>query len=111
MASSSVDSLPRLRKSLELTHIAAWFYETDEFHGICELAGDEMVVKCCFESYDRSFYDVLAIDGVIRHRLGRPVSVERLAEQLAEDFPDLTVTVKGRAKTHGWISSTVKWAT
>lgn len=107
MENNSVDSLPRLRKSLDLTQVAAWVYETDEFHGICELAGDDMVVKCVFESHDKSFYDVLGIDGMIRHRLLRPVSVERLAEQLATDFPDLRVTVKGRAKTHGWISSTI----
>ena len=48
------DSLPRLRKSLELSKFSVWKYETDEFHGICELAGDEMVVKCVFESVNKS---------------------------------------------------------
>lgn len=66
-----------------------------------------MVVKCVFECTDKSFYDVLLIDRVIRMRLLKPVSVERLAEQLAVDFPSLRVTVSGRAKTHGWITSTV----
>jgi hypothetical protein len=107
MVSSSVDSFPKLKKSLELEKVAVWKYETDEFHGICEIAHDQMVVKCVFECCDRSFYDVLGIDGVIRDRLNTPVSVERLAEQLSDDFPGLRVTVHGRAKTHGWISSSI----
>lgn len=90
-----------------LTETHSWRYETDEFVGVCEIANDEMVVKCVFESNARAFYDVLQIDSVIRQRLAQPVSVERLAEQLAADIPDLRVTVSGRAKTHGWITSTV----
>lgn len=74
---------------------------------MCEIAHDQMVVRCIFESTDNSFYDVLGIDGIVKMRLTKPVSVERLAEQLADDFPTLRVTVTGRAKTHGWISSTV----
>jgi hypothetical protein len=66
-----------------------------------------MVVKCVFQTTDNAFYDVLGIDGMVKLRLTKPVSVERLAEQLADDFPTLCVTVMGRAKTHGWISSTV----
>lgn len=84
-----------------------WRYETDDFHGICEIAKDDMVVKCVFECTDNSFYDVLAIDQVIKKHLLQPVSVERLADNLAADFPNLQVTVSGRAKTHGWITSTV----
>lgn len=96
-----------LNKSLVLTEQQAWRYETDEFHGICEIAKDHMVIKCVFDGVGNEFYDVLAIDGVIQWRLASQVSVERLAEQLAEDFPDLDVTVSGRAKTHGWITSKV----
>ena len=98
-----------LNHTLELEHQQHWTYETDEFHGICEIAGDEMVVKVRFQSptSTRVFYDVLGIDGVIRWRLLKPVSVERLAEQLASDFSDLSVEVSGRAKTHGWITSKV----
>lgn len=66
-----------------------------------------MVVKCTFASTSNTFYDVLGIDGIIKALLNKPVSVERLAEQLSEYFPTLAVTVMGRAKTHGWITSTV----
>ena len=59
------------------------------------------------EAITNSFYDVLQINGVILHRLAVPVSVERLAETLASDFPGLFVTVSGRAETHGWITSGV----
>ena len=84
-----------------------WKYETDEFEGICEIAHDVMVVKCVFATTTASFYDVLEIDRTIRGLLESPVSVERLAEQLANLFPDLAVTVMGRAATHGWITSAV----
>jgi len=85
----------------------AWKYETDEFEGICEIAHDVMVVKCSFSATTNAFYDVLEIDRTIRRLLESPVSVERLAEQLADLFPSLSVTVMGRAETHGWITSTV----
>lgn len=64
-------------------------------------------MQCVFECTDNKFFDVLEIDAVIRERLKVPVSVERLAEQLSENFPGMRVTVNGRAKTHGWIRSTV----
>lgn len=66
-----------------------------------------MVVRCVFEATANEFYDVLFIDGVILARLQKSVSVERLAEQLAADFPGLSVTVSGRARSHGWITSRV----
>lgn len=98
---------PFLKHTLELDMAQDWSYQTDEFHGICEIAGDEMVVKVLFQSTISTtrFYDVLGMDGAIRLRLAKPVSVERLAEQLATDFPDLDIEVKGRAKTHGWITA------
>jgi len=83
-----------------------WHYATDEFEGVCELAGDKMVVKCEFAGTGRKFYDVLMMDGIIKAHLLKPVSVERLADNLSEEFPDLLVTVRGRAKTHGWITAT-----
>jgi len=92
-------------KTLSLDTTLEWSYCTDEFTGICEIAHDEMVVKCVFRSTSRKFYDVLAIDCVIKARLLSPVSVERLAEQLASDFPDLSIEVSGRAATHGWITA------
>ena len=97
--------IPMPGKTLSLDTTLEWSYCTDEFTGICEIAHDEMVVKCVFRSTARSFYDVLAIDGVIKTRLLSPVSVERLAEQLSSDFPDLSVEVSGRAATHGWITA------
>lgn len=96
-----------MNHSLTLKETHQWRYETDEFHGICEIAKDDMIVKCVFECTDSKFFDVLLIDGVIRTRLAKPVSVERLAEQLLCDFPNLRITVKGRARTHGWITTTV----
>lgn len=90
-----------------LNHHQNWKYETDEFKGVCEIARDVMVVKCVFECTSKSFFDVLQIDAFIRNLLECPVSVERLAEKLADAFPSLQVTVSGRAATHGWITSTV----
>lgn len=92
---------------LVLTHEQRWKYETDEFTGVCEIAHDAMTVKCVFQAVTNRFYDVLEIDKLIRHHLSVPVSVERLAEMLAADFPGIAVTVSGRAKTHGWITSGV----
>jgi hypothetical protein len=97
--------IPIPQQTLRLDTTMEWCYETDEFTGICEIAHDEMVVKCVFRSTSKSFYDVLAIDGVIKARLCSPVSVERLAEQLAHDLPELVVEVSGRAATHGWITA------
>jgi len=86
----------------------AWKYETDQFSGICEIAHDVMVVKCAFSATTSAFFDVLVIDRIIRRLLESPVSVERLAEQLADILPGLSVTVMGRAETHGWITSTIQ---
>jgi hypothetical protein len=105
---SGLDGFPTIKHTLELERTHKWRYQTDEFHGVCEIAHDDMTVKVTFAAATSKFYDVLAIDGVIKAALCRPVSVERLAEQLADFFPDLSVTVEGRAKTHGWISSTIE---
>lgn len=96
-----------MKHALTLKKTQAWKYETDEFHGVCEIAHDQMVIKCIFSSTDTGFYDVLGIDGVVRWMLNKPISVERLAEQLSDYFQDLSVTVMGRAKTHGWITASV----
>ena len=95
------------KPALTLSQTQRWKYETDEFHGICEIAQDDMVIKCVFEATSAQFFDVMLIDSVIKARLQKAVSVERLADQLSADFPPLQVTVMGRAKTHGWITSTV----
>jgi hypothetical protein len=87
--------------------VQRWTYETDELGGVCELAGDAMTVRCKFSATASAFYDVHEIDASVRRRLEHPISVERLSEQLSEDFPDLAVTVMGRAATHGWITSEV----
>lgn len=104
---SGLGGFQKINHTLELQRLHQWRYQTDEFHGICEIARDDMTVKVTFEAATSKFYDVLAIDGAIKAALCRPVSVERLAEQLADFFPDLSVRVEGRAKTHGWISSTI----
>lgn len=105
---SGLEGFPKVKHTLELDRRQKWRYQTDEFHGICEIARDDMTVRVTFEAVSEKFYDVLAIDGVIKRALHQPVSVERLAEQLADVFPDLSVTVEGRAKTHGWITSTIE---
>lgn len=103
----------KIAHAVETRNSFHWSYETDEFEGVCELAGDVMVVKCTFVGTGHKFYDVLEMDKVIRARLSEPVSVERLADALSDDFKDLTVTVSGRAKTHGWITATAskRWPT
>lgn len=99
--------MENVKPALTLSQTQRWKYETDEFHGICEIAHDDMIVKCVFEATSCEFFDVMLIDSVIKARLTKAVSVERLADQLSADFPPLQVTVMGRAKTHGWITSTV----
>ena len=99
--------LPPMLKCLELAQVQEWKYETYEFRGVCEIACDDMVVKCIFRTTDRAFYDVLGIDGAIRFFLCQPTSVERLCQSLAGYFPSLSVTVMGRADAHGWITSTL----
>ena len=107
MADNKEPCFPNMQHALELDEHQSWRYETDEFHGICEIAKDHMTIKVVFEYSGKQFYDVLMIDGCIQYRLAQQVSVERLCEQLATDFPELTVTVMGRAKTHGWITSKI----
>lgn len=107
MDDNNATSLLQPTTALTLNHPQNWKYETDQFEGICEIAHDVMTVKCVFECTSRAFFDVLQIDAFIRKLLETPVSVERLAEQLADAFPTLQVTVSGRAATHGWITSTV----
>lgn len=96
----------KIQHAVETKHDFRWSYETDEFEGVCELAGDKMVVRCSFSCTGVRFYDVLHMDAVIREHLRSPVSVERLADLLSSDFHDIQVTVRGRAKTHGWITAT-----
>jgi len=105
--SSAVCSKQATGHALILSQDQRWKYETDEFSGVCEIAHDSMTIRCTFEAVTSRFYDVLEIDKVIRSRLEVPVSVERLSEQLAADFPGVAVTVSGRAATHGWITSGV----
>ena len=107
MADSKEPCFKNMQHTLQLEEHQGWRYETDEFHGVCEIAKDDMTIKCIFEYSGKDFYDVLLIDGVIQYRLASQVSVERLCEQLATDFPDLSITVMGRAKTHGWITSKI----
>ena len=90
----------------ETRNYQQWRYETDEFKGTCIIANDEMTIKFIFEHAGRTFYDVLKIDEVIDQALLTPVSVEGMADLLAETFPGMTVTAMGRADSHGWIIST-----
>lgn len=93
---------------LKTNHKMLWRYETDEFRGTCVIAKDEMTIKFIFECESHEFYDVLKIDKMIEAELESPVSVEGIADKLADAFPGMTVTALGRAASHGWISATVK---
>lgn len=87
-------------------HDFEWRYETDEFDGVCELAHDAFIVKCAFSCTGKKFYDVVMINGVIKAHLLKPTTVERLADHLSEEFPDVNVSVSGRSRSHGWITAT-----
>lgn len=97
-----------MNPEIETKHEQLWRYETDEFSGTCIIANDEMTIKFIFEGEGSQFYDVLKIDGLIKSALKVPVSVEGMADLLADALPKLTVTALGRAASHGWISATVK---
>jgi hypothetical protein len=88
-------------------NVQKWKYETDEFDGICVIAKDKMRIKFIFESCGKEFFDVLKINQVIETGLRNPVSVEFMADFLATQFRGLSVTVSGRAESHGWITSSV----
>lgn len=93
---------------IETKYEQSWRYETDEFRGTCIIANDEMTIKFVFEGEGAKFYDVLKIDELIDAGLQVPVSVEGMADLLADALPKLTVTALGRAASHGWITATVK---
>ena len=97
-----------MQAEIETKHEQTWRYETDEFSGTCIIANDEMTIKFVFEGEGQQFYDVLKIDELIDAGLRVPVSVEGMADQLADALPKLTVTTLGRAASHGWIIATVK---
>lgn len=63
---SGLEGFPKVKHTLELDRRQKWRYQTDEFHGICEIARDDMTVRVTFEAVSEKFYDVLAIDGVIK---------------------------------------------
>lgn len=96
-----------MNPEIQTKHNQQWRYETDDFQGTCVIANDEMTIRFIFESDGRAFHDVLKIDEAIDKELLVPVSVEGLADALSEAFPTLTVTAKGRAVSHGWITATV----
>lgn len=97
-----------MQAEIQTKHNQTWRYETDEFKGTCIIAHDEMTIKFIFEGEGQQFYDVLKIDELIDAGLLVPVSVEGMADMLADALPKLTVTALGRAASHGWIIATIK---
>ena len=96
-----------MQTEIETKHKQTWRYETDDFKGTCIIANDVMTIKFIFEGEGSQFYDVLKIDELIDAGLQRPVSVEGMADLLADALPKLTVTALGRAASYGWIIATV----
>lgn len=88
---------------VETEHDFRWSYESREFDGVCELAHDKMTVRCEFRGAGKKFYDVMMIDGIIKAHLLKPTTVEKVADNLSLEFPDLTVKVVGWSESHGVI--------
>ena len=82
-----------------------WSYQTDDMAGICIIAKDRMTINFKFEAFTKDIYDVIKIDLLLKKVLEMPVSVEGSQENLKSVFPDMTVTVRGRATSHGWIEA------
>lgn len=84
-----------------------WKYQTDDKFGICVIAKDKMTINFSFECFTKEIYDVLKIDKTIDDLLCDPVSVESALEYMKSLFPDMVITVRGRAESHGWIEASL----
>ena len=84
-----------------------WSYTTDDLVGQCIIAKERMVINFKFESAGmiREFYDVLEIDHLLQTLLEQPISVEGIVDDLAKQWPNLEITARGRAASHGWITA------
>lgn len=90
---------------IHLSKKVHWSYQTDDMDGICIIAKDKMTINFKFETFAKEIYDVLKIDSSIKQMLENPVSVEGSQEHLKQLLPDMVVTVRGRAESHGWIEA------
>lgn len=84
-----------------------WKYQTDDKFGICVIAKDKMTINFKFECFTKNVYDVLKIDYEIDNLLNDPVSVEGALEHMKSLLPDMKITVRGRAESHGWIEASI----
>lgn len=94
-----------MKPEIHLNSKVHWKYQTDDMHGICIIAKDKMVLNVKFEAYARDIYDVIKLDNFIKLMLANPVSVEGTQQALKSAFPDMVITVRGRAESHGWIEA------
>lgn len=90
---------------IHLNNKVHWTYQTDDMHGICIIAKDKMTINFKFEAFTKEIYDVIEIDKLILLMLESPVSVEGAQQGLKSACPDMIVTVRGRAESHGWIEA------
>lgn len=94
-----------MKPELHLNQQINWTYQTDDMEGVCIIAKDKMTINFKFEAFTKDVYDVLKLDEMIRLILKVPVSVEGAQQELKEMFPDMKITVRGRAESHGWIEA------
>jgi len=96
-----------MEKALTTDLGMSWEFETDILYGICEIALDEMSIVFKFtQQFSTEFYDVLAIKAAILERLASaPISVENAVVFCKQNWPKLSVEVRGRAESHGWIKA------
>lgn len=96
-----------MKPEIMLRQKVHWKYQTDDKFGICIIAKDKMTINFKFECFTKEIYDVLKIDKAIDNLLENPVSVEGALEFMKSLFPDMLITVRGRAESHGWIEAKV----
>lgn len=94
-----------MKPELHLNQQIYWTYQTDDMEGVCIIAKDKMTINFKFEAFTKDVYDVLKLDEMIKLILKVPVSVESAQQELKEMFPDMKITVRGRAESHGWIEA------
>tara|TARA_R100000951_G_scaffold28237_1_gene24223 strand:- start:4099 stop:4389 length:291 start_codon:yes stop_codon:yes gene_type:complete len=94
-----------MQKEIQLNNKVHWKYQTDDMHGICIIAKDKMTINFKFEAFTKDIYDVIKLDKFIESMLTTPVSVEGSQQVLKSAFPEMVVTVRGRAESHGWIEA------
>ena len=94
-----------MQTEIHLNTKVHWTYQTDDMHGICIIAKDKMTINFKFQAFTSDIYDVIKLDNFIKAMLATPVSVEGSQQVLKSEFPNMVVTARGRAVSHGWIEA------